>query len=355
MRSLNLRQGRRLAVIDTFFPWKQSGFRYWESIEFFKQRPDTLFFATNVSCDEFPAPVFPIEVFKEMAEEKGITDVYCVFLNLACSLLGCTTIPSGFTLPGSKPHLDLSSFLKEKGIRLHTTLYPGGGLEPEIPAPFLSVVKEGCSCIFTNVQEVLDEIPSSIFTPIVINTDYYSFNQKFLEDKIQLTFAANRSVRKGFPLLANVFNQLDDSFYLNIVGDWERELHLLTNEQFSYYGSLSPEELKKIYQHSHVFLYTGTQDQYALDGFPVTVAADAMSTGCLLVSTNPRNDRLTLVAGVDYLEVEAMSYSIVDALNWVKENVKTAMKIGETGAGSIRRKFNCKEVVMKKIQYMIGS
>lgn len=34
---------RRLAIIDTTFPWKQSGFRYWENMEFYNQKPDTLF------------------------------------------------------------------------------------------------------------------------------------------------------------------------------------------------------------------------------------------------------------------------------------------------------------------------
>lgn len=226
---------------------------------------------------------------------------------------------------------------------------------PDTPVPFLSLMREGCTSIFTNVQEVLDEIPSSIFTPVVIQTDHYSYKKKSLNGKIQLTFAANRGVRKGFSLLANVFNQLDDTFHLNIIGDWERDLHLLKNKPFTYYGPLPPEDLTSVYQQTHVFLYTGTQDQFALDGFPVTAAANAMFTGCLLISTNPRNDRLTLVAGKDYLEVEAMSYSFVNVLNWVKDNTEAAMKIGETGAITIRKLFDCKEVVKKKIHHIFQS
>lgn len=155
--------------------------------------------------------------------------------------------------------------------------------------------------------------------------------------------------------MANVFNQLDDTFHLNIINDWERDLHLLKNKPFTYYGPLPPEELTSVYQQTHVFLYTGTQDQFALDGFTVTAAAVAMSTGCLLISTNPRNDRLTLVAGKDYLEVEAMSYSFVNVLNWIKDNTEAAMKIGETGAITIRKLFDCKEVVKKKINHIFQS
>ncbi|THG58948.1 glycosyl transferase family 1 [Bacillus sp. HUB-I-004] len=38
------KSNRRLAVIDTKFPWKLSGFRYWENYQIYKERPDTLFF-----------------------------------------------------------------------------------------------------------------------------------------------------------------------------------------------------------------------------------------------------------------------------------------------------------------------
>ncbi|MCA1058711.1 glycosyltransferase [Rossellomorea aquimaris] len=346
---------RRLAVIDTDFPWKQSGFRYWEFIEILKQRPDTIFFATNVRREEFPVPVYPFEAFEEMAKQSGITDVYCVFLNLAGSLLGNTTLPSGLSILGSNPSWTISSFLNEKGIKLHTTLYPGGGLSPDVSPLFLKQVKEGCTCIFTNIQEVLDEIPTSIFTPVAINTDFYSYNKKPAKDKIIITFAAHRGVRKGFPLLANVFNELDDCFYLNIIGDWQNHLHLLKNENYSYYGLLPPEGMKKIYQHTHLFIYTGTQDRFIIDGFPVTAAVDAMSTGCLLVSTNQRNDRLTLEDGVDYLEVEPMTYSIINALNWVKEHFELAMKIGQRGSDSIRRQYDCKKIVKKKLHHIFQS
>lgn len=46
---MNIKKGplsntiQRLAVIDTYFPWKQSGFRYWKNYEISKQKPDTLF------------------------------------------------------------------------------------------------------------------------------------------------------------------------------------------------------------------------------------------------------------------------------------------------------------------------
>ncbi|WJV29538.1 glycosyltransferase [Rossellomorea sp. AcN35-11] len=208
--------------------------------------------------------------------------------------------------------------------------------------------------MFTNIEEVRKEISTSIFIPVGINTDFYSSAEKSIDGKLHLTFAAHRAVRKGFPLLTQVFNQLDDQFHLNIIGDWQNDLHLLTNTNYSFYGALPPERLKQVYEHSHVFIYTGTQDRYALDGFPTTAAADAMSTGCLLVSTNPRRDRFTLEAGIDFLEIDANVPSIMDTLNWITENRPQAMEIAKKGSASIRHHFDCKTVVKNKLSHIFS-
>lgn len=69
---------RRLAVIDTKFPWKLSGFRYWENFNIFEQRPDTLFFATEPNDDYFPSKVYPFSDFMKVAVSEGL-QMYIVF------------------------------------------------------------------------------------------------------------------------------------------------------------------------------------------------------------------------------------------------------------------------------------
>jgi glycosyltransferase involved in cell wall biosynthesis len=343
---------RRLAVIDTSFPWKQSGFRYWENIEIFRQRPDTLFFATNLYIDEFPAPVYKFESFETIAIKEGITDIYCVFLNLVLSLQGACYLSDGTYMPGSNPSFNIMPFLKEKDINIHTTLYPGGGLEPSTSDEFLRIAAQNCKTVFTNIDEVLNVIPNSIYFPVVINTDFYSYAPKAKLKPIQLTFSAYRAERKGFPLLAQVFNQLDEHFHLNIIGDWQNELHLLTNENYTFFGLLNPEKIKNLYEQSHIFIYCGTQDQFAIDGFPTTAAVDAMATGCVLVSTNPRNDHFILEKSVDYLEVEADVKSITDTLLWIKENFQQAMEIGISGATKVKNRFDSKVIVKSKLSHI---
>lgn len=345
-------KSRRLAVIDTFFPLKQSGFRYWENIEIYNQRPDTLFFSIIKTSDEFPTTVYDFQSFETIAKKEGITDIYCVFLNLVLSLLDACYLSDGTFMPGSNPTRNIRSFINENQINIHTTIYPGGGLDLATSVEFLSIVEKNCKTIFTNISQVKNVIPKSIYLPVVINTDLYSYSPKSKSEKIGVTFSAHRAERKGFPLLAQVFNQLDDSFHLNIIGNWENDLHLLTNKNYTFYGLLDPEKIKPIYEKSHIFINPGIIYEFALDGFPTTAATDAMATGCVLVSTNPRNDRFILQRGIDYLEVEADINSIKDTLYWVKENFQQAMVIGKSGSNKIKNHFDYRAIVKSKLSYI---
>ncbi|MHA6531894.1 glycosyltransferase [Paenibacillus sp. BAC0078] len=340
---------RRLAVIDTRFPWKLSGFRYWENLNILEQRPDTLFFATVPNDDDFPAKVYPFSEFMKVAVSEGITDVYCVFLNLTLSLLGHCFLPDGSYMPGANPNLNIKTFLEERHIRLHATLYPGGGLDPWTQKEFLTFAGQHCSTVFTNINEVIEAIPASIYYPVVINTDLYTFQQKKVEIPIQLTFCAFNAIRKGFPIMADAFNRLPDDFHLNLIGDWEDHLERLTNKNYTFYGLLSPEKLKSVYERTHIFLNCSVPDRFALDGFPTTAAVDAMSTGSVLVTTNPRSDRFILEEGRDYFEVEPGGDALYDRLIWIKNHFEAAMNVGKNGSDKIKSKFNAGQIVKSKL------
>jgi glycosyltransferase involved in cell wall biosynthesis len=348
------RNSRRLAVIDTRFPWKLSGFRYWENRQIYWQRPDTLFFATEPYPDPFPAVVYPFSQFKEIAASERVTDLYCVFLNLTLSLIGSCYLPDGSFMPGSNPGYNIKQFVEERNIKLHSTLYPGGGLDPMTKEEFIRTAARHCTTVFTNIEEVMLIIPEALYHPVVTNCELYPYMPKKQTVPLHVTFCAYNFARKGFPLLVEAFNRLTDEFHLHIVGDWQNSLHLLTNKNYTFYGVISPEELTSVYERTHIFVNLAASDQYALDGFPTTAAVDAMSTGCVLVSTNPRNDRLALESGVDYIEVHATPSSVVDALIWIKDNYGQAMQIGINGAKKINDRFDCKKVVKSKLSHILG-
>ncbi|MFD3257091.1 glycosyltransferase [Paenibacillus lentus] len=344
----------RLAIIDTKFPWKLSGFRYWENVEMLVQRPNTLFFATEPNPDEFPTVVHPFSQFKSIADSEEITDVYCVFLNLAISLLGACTLPDGTHMPGSNPFLDIRSFLLERQIKLHTTLYPGGGLVQETRPEFLDIVAKNCATVFTNIEDVLLKVNTSIYQPVVINTELYNYVARAWKHPIHLVFCAFNYPRKGFSLLVQAYNSLNsDDFHLHIIGDWEEQLTQLTNKRFTFHGILVPEKLKLLYQTCHVFINCSTYDHMALDGFPTTAAVDAMATGCLLLTTNPRNDQLILKEGIDYLKINTDEQSLLHTLFWIRGHFHEAKRIALNGSKKIKASFDRKKVVTAKLAHMV--
>lgn len=337
---------RKLAVVDSIFPWIQSGFRYWENYEIYRHRPDTLFFATNPYTDSFPAEVHPSSQLVDYIYSEKITDIYCVFLSMALNLVGSTSLGNHLNYP----ELNILDVIHERKVKLHTTIYPGGGLSADTPL-------EKCkldvyyTTIFSNIQEVLTQYPRSIYVPGMINTEFYNPLPKPETPPIRLVFSAHQGQRKNFPQMAEAFNQLDDRFHLDIAGDWEDYLHLLTNDHYTFHGLVGPEELRAIYQQAHVFISCSTTDSLAMDGFPTTSAGDAMSTGCLLVSSNPRRDSYVLSSGIDYVEITE-DRSLLDILRWIKDHFNEAMSIGAQGTSKIRSYYDSKLVVSKKLKAM---
>lgn len=346
---------RRLAVVDIRFPWKVSGFRYWDSLEILRQRPDTLFFAWDVGSDDFPAPVFPFTEFEAVSRREGITDVYCIFLNLTLSLLGCSTLPSGESIPGAMPFFDVGSLLAERGLRVHSVLYPGGGLGPDTPTEFLRRVGERCATVFTNAEEVRAVIRGTFPVGPIVNTDLYKYVERVPSRPIEITFSHFNAARKNFPILAEAFNRLDDAFHLNLVGNWENELHRLTNPNYTFHGMLDPERVNEIHKKSLAFIACSSQDQYSIDGFPTASAADAMATGCLVITTNYRKEYEALKKSIHYLEIEVDSAdSLHEALLWVRDHESAALEIAAAGSATARRLFDSRRVVSSKLSAIFG-
>ncbi len=349
---------RRLAVIDSNFPWIQSGFRYWENLEIHRQLPDTLFFATNPYTDvsgqrqptDFPAPVHNFFELIPMAIEENITDIYCVFLSMAVSLIGREKLPGGGTVLGASRELNILPFIKDQKIKMHTTIYPGGGLQPDTPIHAIEIPRY-YSTVFTNIQEVLSAYSRSIYVPGMINADFYAAKPKPNPYPIKLVFAAHSGIRKNFPDLIQAFNQLDDRFHLHIIGDWQPYLRLIKNQNYTFHGLLLPEQMRRVYQDCHVFVSCSKSDWTASDGFPTTAAGDAMATECLLVTTNSRMDRFVLQSGWDYLEITEYR-KLVDILRWVGDNFEQAMTIAANGSQKIRTLYNSKVVVRNKLLSM---
>jgi glycosyltransferase involved in cell wall biosynthesis len=371
-----------LAVVDTDFPWLFYGFRYWENYEFHKIDQNILFFAVHKMKDRFPAKVHSLDLIREFP----ITDIYCVFLN---HTLGLLDYP--LEIPG-KQNYGLSKWIADRNISIHTTIYPGGGFEENFKkqaAEGLEFLKEhsNVKSVFTNLSEVTKAIPKAY--RIVngnTNTDFYSYTPRTKSSRLQILFAATCREEKGFRYMAKALNKLDPAkYHLHIVGmgDWESKRCWIKNPNYTFHEALSMDKLRQVYNQCHIVVnpsYRGQVPMYntflvnldrlvpvrsrflptavrpiTLDGFPTVMCMDAMSTGCCLVSTNPRHDYFALKPEEDYLEIsEKSSEEIIDAVEYLYYNQDKMLSIAKSGHLKMLRYFDTKKIVRFKYDIIKG-
>lgn len=358
------------AIVDTHFPKLLSGFRYWENCEFYNLDKNILFFSLHKMNDYFPAQVLPLSSLKEYP----VGNIYCIFLNHTLGLLDCP-----FEIPG-KQNYGLSKFIEDNNIAIHSTIGPGGGYED---ASHWNIVVKGLEflrdhpnvkSVFTNLSAVQKIIPSSYRIEGIVNTDFYRFTPRTRNNKLHLLFVAHRpltSAQKGIEYLIKAFNSLDPSkYHLHIVGgDWSKEIKSIKHNNYTYYGTLLLEKLRDVFYKCHVIvnptyrgnvpflssLRSGLKQFMSIDSFPTTAAAEAMSTGCCLISTNPRHENYALSAGVDYTEIkEKSSEDIVRAVEYFYRNQDEMQSMACRGNEKILRFFDAKKNVALKYNVIKG-
>jgi glycosyltransferase involved in cell wall biosynthesis len=293
-------------------------------------------------------------------------------------------------IPG-KQNYDLSNFIKNKGISIHTTIGPGGGYEDV--SHWDQVVKgleflrdhPNVKSVFTNLSEVQRIIPKSHRIAGIVNTDLYRYVPRARTDKLQLLFVAHRPrtyAQKGLDYLIRAFNSLDPSkYHLHIVGgDWSREIGRIKNSNYTYYGTLLPDKLGKVFYKCHVIVnptYKGKVPIYSrlmprsfpirtrlmprysgyvsIDSFPTTAAAEAMSTGCCMISTNPRHDHYALNPDEDYLEIREKSVEdLVRTIEYLYQNQDQMLSFASSGHKKILEFFDVEKNVALKYRVIKG-
>jgi glycosyltransferase involved in cell wall biosynthesis len=359
-----------LAIVDIQFPKLLSGFRYWENYEFYKIDKSILFFSVYKTSDYFPADVLPLESIKE----HQVTDIYCIFLSHALGLLDYP-----LKIPG-KLNYGLSGFIRDRNISIHTTIGPGGGYEDV--SHWNQVVKglkflrdhPNVKSVFTNLDEVQDIIPRAHRIAGIVNTEFYDYVPRAKSDKLHLLFAAHRPLtraQKGLDYLTKAFNSLDPSkYHLHIVGgDWSHEIGQIKHPNYTYHGTLLPEKLREVMYKCHIIVnptYKGkvpTLHRFMLhdkgcvsiDAFPTTVAAEAMATGCCMISTNPRQDHSALSPSEDYLKVrEESAEDLAEAIERLYRDQDEMLSTAHKGRLKILEFFDAKKNVAFKYDVIRG-
>ena len=118
------------------------------------------------------------------------------------------------------------------------------------------------------------------------------------------------------------------------------------------HGWLQPDELRAVYERCHVFASPVTRDDVdagegegMVDGFPTTAATDAMATGAVLVSSNPRHEHRVFEPGRHYVEVpERDPGALVAALLSLADDRDALAALADRGAGRVRERMSARAI-----------
>ncbi len=343
-------RGRRLAYVDSHFPWRRSGFRYSDALALLEARPDTVFFSMYEMRDAFPAPVLPLAQFPRLAPSLGVTDVYGVFLDFMAGVLGLRR--ESLAPPGPIEGLDLSGVLHTEGMRTYVGLYPGGGFT--VTDAGLAEARRLVSAadqVFSWSPAALERLPEvRAIEPAIIDTAFYAWTPRdFRARPLQLLFAADAKPRKGLEVaLAAVRELAGEPVHLHVAGPHAPPAS--PDLRVTYHGWLEPGALRDLHARCHAFLSPVAlerQDDPAgdggvTDGFPTAAAAEATSSGCLLISANPDGDDRVMRAGVDHLEPAATPDAFAAAIGRVLADPAAAAAVAESGARRVRERLDVK-------------
>ena len=357
---------RRLAVLDTHLPWRISGFRDAEFRELVRRRPDSLAFTLHRTTDPFPTPVHELADFPALAARAGVTDVYLVFLNFACDVLGLADEARAAGVGGLRRDLSLAPELRRYGIRVHATLHPGGGLLPDTPVELLRAVQARTATLFSYDQRVLDLLPGAISCTVPFDVACFGPAPRPHDGVVRLVFAADDRPRKGLRTLLDAYERIGrgphaDRFHLDLAGPAERHVQGLANRRRTLHGWLQPDALAELFRRCDVVVAPATADRPEdgegdtgmVDGFPSTSVRSAMATGCLLVGSNPAGDARLVTAGRDYLRVPERDPAALEAaLLGLLDGDRPWDAIAQRGAERVRAHCDARVVVDHKLRAM---
>jgi glycosyltransferase involved in cell wall biosynthesis len=359
-----LARRRRLAVVDTHFPWKISGFRYHEAEALLRLRPDTMFFSLYRCTDPFPAPVYALEDFPTIAPAAGVTDVYAVFLNLASSILGIEATPGLSGTPGARNDISIRPVLERFGIRVHVTVYPGGGWTPNVNPEVVREVGRRCATVFSNIPGIDELLPDVVRVTAPLPCDFYRWRERGNRDRrepLRLVFAGDDQPRKGLATLLAACEMLGPKYPLTVVGPHDRFAGRMAALGATRHGWLSPEGLRDLVSTADVVVSPATHDLPTdgygdtglADGFPTVATAVAMLTGCAMVGSNPIGDHFLLRRGHDYIEVpERDPAALAVAIENLHADRDHLARLARTGAATLRERADAVAVASSKLAHM---
>jgi glycosyltransferase involved in cell wall biosynthesis len=257
--------------------------------------------------------------------------------------------------------LDLSEALACQGIRMHGTLLPGGGFfAAEEGYQLASSVIERLHTTFSFVEDILNRFPSAVRVPAAYTETRFhaaTSDRWATPEPLICLFAADNPVRKGLDVALSTVARLMERFHLHVVGPHEHRRPELPAAVATFHGWLDPFTLRDLHRRVHVFLSPVSAEPAGVgegvtDGFPTQAAADAMSSGCLLVSANPLGDYRVFEPGVHYIECPPDPTMLADVLRRLAHEPKMMRRVAKAGSARVRERMDVRLGVSAKLEMM---
>ena len=327
-------RGRRLAYVDSHFPWQRSGFRYADALALHEARPDTVFFSLHETRDPFPAPVLPLAQFPRLAPSLGITDLYGVSPRFMAGALGL------------RDGLDLSGVLQREGIRTHVGLYPGEGFVVTEARRLVEAADQAFSWMPAALERLSGVTP---IDPGVIDTAFYAQRPSATSPpgRSSCCFVADAEPHTGLAeALAAVEELAGEPVHLHVVGPHDGRRPPTGRRSTA--GSTA----RGCASCTAVATSSSRDPATSGDGFPTAPAAEAVASGLLLLASNPESDHRHLRPGVDHIEVPATAGAYADAVRAVLADPGAAAAMAESGAHRVRERFDVRAGVAARLALM---
>lgn len=325
----------KLAIYDDLFPYIVSGFRLAELQSYLELDSRIEICTTLSSLGWLGVNQTKREVVKEWKKSSGKDFARQV-----------RVIESGKDIP--QAHAIYSIFLnniydvideiESRNISFAFTLYPGGGfalhdensdlkLERVLRSPnlFKAIVTQPVTLDYLKEKFPYSLEKVEYIFGGVLPSSGVLVTRKSSGD-LRIVFCANKyhpqGLDKGFDLFVDAMNKLADlevKFSAHIIGPWHSEDidYASRRKHFIFHGVVASTELQSMLSNFDLAVFPTRSNELGngtFDGFPTGSAIEAGLAGCVVLTTNPLNQKCPLVPDADYFVIEACTNSIVDRI-----------------------------------------
>lgn len=195
---------------------------------------------------------------------------------------------------------------------------------------------------FTNTSIIYNGINTDFFYPKNQDGKIPDSSKK---ENINLFFAGNRRILKGYDLIPRIMKELGDGYKLTLASGLRSSNQVQFSENITDLGHIDPNQMPNIYRDADLFLFPTR-----LEGFSLSIL-EAMSSGLPIVATNTASLPEQVVDGKGGVlcpmdDIRAFA----NAVKYITEDESIRQKMGIFNRSRVLSDFNLTKMVEKYVK-----